>query len=494
MKLTILIILLSVLSFPQSGFQKFISYLYSISDPVERTAKIDSFMLAHQSSGFPVIEGDSANFIYRGSASTVTVAGDFNGWSSSSATMSKVVSTNFFYYSREFELNARIDYKFVTNGSTWILDPLNPKTCNGGFGPNSELAMPLYIQPAEIIYNPSIPHGQIITTSLVSSNTSSSFQVKIYLPPGYDSLSSHRYPSVYFQDGYEYIDLAYAVNVLDNLIAAGEITPIIGVFVRPNNRNNEYAGTMRMQYKNFFVSELVPHIDVNYKTIPSADKRLVLGDSYGGNISAYISYHHPDVFGNCGLHSAAFQPNSYEVYNLFVNNPPINVKFVSVWGTYESLYTNMRTFRDNLISKGYFFKWMELPEGHSWGLWRATIDFILINIFPPVTKVDEQGISSDHGLSLQNYPNPFSEKTSIVYTVASHDKTSRNEGISVSLKVYDILGREVATLVNKNLFPGNYSVDFSPGQINRNKSESGIYIVRLTIDDKTISKKVLFIK
>lgn len=492
MKTTLLLLIISTGVYAQSGFAKFISYLYSISDPAVRTEKTDSFMLAHQASGFPVIDGDSANFIYRGSASTVTVAGDFNGWSSSSAAMSKVQSTNFFYYSREFEMNARIDYKFVTNGSSWILDPLNPKTCAGGFGPNSELAMPHYVQPLEIIYNPAVPHGRIITTSLQSTNTSSTFQVKIYLPPGYDSLSANRYSAVYFQDGYEYIDLAYAANVLDNLIAAGDIAPVIGVFVRPNNRNNEYAGTLRSAYKNFFVAELVPYIDANYKTISSPAKRLVLGDSYGGNISAYIAYHHPDVFGNCGVHSGAFQPNSYEVYNLFVNNPAINVRFVSVWGTYESLFTNMRMFRDNLISKGYFFKWLELPEGHSWGLWRATLDYILVNIFPPATSIDKREPYISGRISLVSYPNPFTETAHISYTVNSNEDS--NEPAAVTLIVYDLLGRKITELVNTTRRPGTYEVEFNPGSINAETAVSGAYILRLNVNQEAITKKILFIK
>ena len=108
----------------------------------------------------------------------------------------------------------------------------------------------------------------------------------------------------------------------------------------------------------------------------------MLGDSYGGNISALISYNHSYIFGNCGLHSAAFQSNNYEAYNLIVNGIKKDIKFCSIWGTYESLFTNMRNFRDSLLNKGYDIKWLELPEGHSWGLWRATIDEMLICFFP----------------------------------------------------------------------------------------------------------------
>ena len=94
--------------------------------------------------------------------------------------------------------------------------------------------------------------------------------------PGYIILLN--YPAVYFQDGAEYISLGSAVNVLDNLIDSAKIDKIVGVFVTPNNRNNEYAGTIRNQYRLFFVNELVPLIDSLYSTYNDPAKRLVLGD------------------------------------------------------------------------------------------------------------------------------------------------------------------------------------------------------------------------
>ena len=216
------------------------------------------------------------------------------------------------------------------------------------------------------------------------------------------------YPTVYFQDGGEYVSLGSAVNVIDNLIDSAKIEDVVAVFVTPNNRNDEYAGSKRDQYRLFFVNELVPYIDSNFSTIKNPSERLVLGDSFGGNISALISYNHPDIFGNCGLHSGAFWPNSYEAYNLIVNGQTKNIKFNSVWGTYESLFTNMRNFRDSLQSKGYQHKWIELPEGHSWGLWRANIDFMLTYFFPKTTTEikDEITLPTEFVLH-QNYPNPF---------------------------------------------------------------------------------------
>lgn len=482
MKILLLIILLNTYLAAQTQFIEFINHVNNLPDSL-KPAAVDSFINFARTQGIPFIEEDDANFIYRGNASSVSAAGDFNGWSNSADALTKLQGTNFWYLTKSFEMNARLDYKFVRNGNDWILDPENPDVCNGGFGPNSELAMPEYIQPWEIKYNSDIEHGSVQVKNIFSTNTNYNYQVKIYLPPGYNPNEETKYPSVYFQDGYEYVDLAHAVNVIDNLIDSNKIQKVIGVFVKPNNRNEEYAFGKRNQYRLFFVNELVPFIDSLYKTIPQASQRVVIGDSYGGNISALISYNHPDVFANCGLHSAAFQSNGYEAFNLIVNGEKKDINFVSVWGTYESLFPNMRTFRDSLLSKGYNLKWLELPEGHSWGLWRATIDVMLEYFLPssPNEVKDKSEVIPDGFNLYQNYPNPFNSSTVIYYSLP--------ERLFVNFKIYDSLGRTLSTLINEEQGPGTFSVLF-----NINKITSGVYFYRLTAGGYDQTRKMLILK
>lgn len=462
---------LSLQIFAQSNFQNFLNSVNSAVTQEQKNAVIDSFITYARTKGIPYIENNVANFIYRGNATSVNIASDFNSWSPTAHSLIRLDGTNFFYLSRSFELNARLDYKFVINGTNWILDPENPKQISGGFGPNSELAMPDYVQPWEIKHKPNIKHGKVIQKNFFSNNLNGTYQVQIYLPPDYDS-NNTAYPTVYFQDGAEYISLANAINVLDNLIDSNKIQPLIGVFVKPNNRNEEYAFSKRNQYRLFFVNELVPYIDSTYNTIKSPNKRLVMGDSYGGNISALISYNHPDIFGNCGLHSAAFQPNNYEAYNLIVQGLKQDIKFVSIWGSYESLFTNMRIFRDSCISKGYKFVSAEFPEGHSWGLWRATIDIILENIFPYIST----GIKNNEDLNYfklyQNYPNPFNTNTNISFSLSKPS--------SIKIKLLNILGQEIATLTDQNYSEGKHTINFDSSKYDLS---SGTYFYKLESSD-----------
>ena len=81
----------------------------------------------------------------------------------------------------------------------------------------------------------------------------------------------------------------------------------------------------------------------------------------------------------------------------------------------------------------------------------------------------------------QNYPNPFNPTTMINYSVAKAG--------FVKIKVYDVLGREVATLVNENKPVGNYSIQF-----NASKLVSGIYFYRIDTDNFVQTKKMILMK
>lgn len=475
------ILLLCYTATAQTNFLNFLTYVNSIDDPVRKTAVADSFVNANRAAGIPLREGNMAVFLYNSNANYIQIAGDFTSWATS-VTMSRISNTNLFYYFRSFEMNARVDYKLVVNGSNWILDPLNPRVCPGGYGPNSELAMPGYVQPWEIVRGPNLPAGNVLAFNFTSSNTNSTFAYYVYLPPGYDSTSTRRYPVVYFHDGSEYLSLAQAATILDNAIDSNKIEPVIGVFVKPNNRNDEYAGSLRNAYAAFFAQELVPFIDANYKTIPDKYKRLVLGDSYGGNISAIISWNYPGVFANCGLHSAAFQPNNYEIYNAIINGARKDIKYFSIWGTYEPLFTNMRNFRDTLISKGYTITTREYPEGHSWGLWRANIMNMIAWFFPggAVSAKDRPEMPREFKL-MQNNPNPFNPETRISFTLPKSGKTT--------LIVYDLNGLSVAILLDRDLAAGYHSIDFRPQGL-----PSGIYLARLTSGKLSNTIKMVYLK
>ncbi|MEP0862405.1 MAG: T9SS type A sorting domain-containing protein [Ignavibacterium sp.] len=86
----------------------------------------------------------------------------------------------------------------------------------------------------------------------------------------------------------------------------------------------------------------------------------------------------------------------------------------------------------------------------------------------------------------QNYPNPFNPVTKIKFTIPETVGTKLDLSV---LKVYDILGNEVATLVNEYKPAGNYEVEFNAGNL-----PSGVYIYKLTAGSFVSSKKMMVIK
>jgi hypothetical protein len=82
---------------------------------------------------------------------------------------------------------------------------------------------------------------------------------------------------------------------------------------------------------------------------------------------------------------------------------------------------------------------------------------------------------------VQNYPNPFNPSTTIKYNIA---KSSY-----VTLKVYNILGSEVASLVNRNLKAGEYQLQFNAGNLS-----SGVYFYKIIAGSFTDIKKMLLVK
>jgi len=480
MRLTmILIVLLAfVLSATAQTFQDFLSRINSAPDSL-RGAIVDSFMNAAGS--FPYIEGDTlTHFIYRGAGSSITVPGDANNWSTSAFVMTRISATDFWYYTHEFEPDARLDYKFFLNGSSWILDPLNPYTCVGGFGPNSELRMPQYVMPPEIAEYPQIPHGTLRDTLFYSANLHNSRTVKVYTPAGYE-LSSQSYPVILVHDGLEYVTLAKMDNVLDYLIAHERIRPMIAVFVPPVNRTREYAGDLMDEFTAFIVEELFAWVDARYRTLTDAPNRATLGASNGGNISLWLGVEHSEVFGNIAAQSSNVISS---ISNRLQNDPQLALRFYLDLGTYDipSLIPLVRNLVQILEQHDYEYRYFEYHEGHSWGNWRAHIDNALEMFFPgdSATAVSFSPVPKLFSL-LRSYPNPFNATTTISFALS--------QPCHVELQVFDVQGRLVATLVDSPMTAGVHEVEFDGRELS-----SGTYFCRLTSGMEMFTHKMMLLK
>jgi enterochelin esterase-like enzyme len=365
------------------AFDRFLQRVNAAADDAAKKVLVEEFIGCVRRRDTPLIQEAAvpgmgrATFFYRGPASTVLLAGDMNRWTQED-TFSQVAGTDLFYLSREFELDARLEYKLVLSGKEWIFDPLNSRRITGGFGPNSFFAMPEYSLPPEFDSHANIPHGTIEEIAFNSRILGNSRMVKIYLPPSY-AASHARYRTLYVHDGIDYLNLAKINEIVDVMIHRNEIPPVILVMVPPVDRDREYWTSA--DFARAFATELVPTIDKRYRTEAALESRGILGASLGGLIAVYIAGQYPQVFGNCAGQSSAFFPDSR--FEKIWASPKSGIRFHLDVGTYEQNYSQRdllngnRRMRDFLRAKAYTVDYRELHEGHSWGSWRVRIPEVL---------------------------------------------------------------------------------------------------------------------
>lgn len=475
---TSILFILTCCSVLGQDFSSFLARIYASSES-QRTMLVDSMMSGVRS--FPLVESDTlTHFLFRGNATSVTVPGDANNWSTGAYSMTRIANTDLWYYTKSFEPDARLDYKFVLNGSTWILDPKNPFQVSGGFGPNSELRMPKYFPPTEIEFNSSIPHGTLTDTTFTSLALNNARMVRVYLPPGYEA-STTSYNVALFHDGLEYVSLARVNNTLDNLIAAKKIPPMIAVFVPPVNRTAEYRTSQLTQFCAFITQEIIPAIDAKYRTKKTPAGRAVIGASDGGNVSLYLALNYANIFGNVAAQSSNIVSS---ISQGFQNGVKLNLRCYLDLGTYDipQLIPLVRNFIPILQSKGYEYFYREYHEGHSWGNWRAHVDDALIFFFGNEISAVVQNQQPSCFALQQNFPNPFSVMTSIRCEL---DASAGNSTSGASLQVLDVFGREIYTAIVE----GNGMKEMIIQR--RALPSSGVYFYRLIQGNNQITR-ILF--
>lgn len=143
-------------------------------------------------------------------------------------------------------------------------------------------------------------------------------QVAVYLPPSYDS-SDRRYPVVYalFNDYTEFADQSGSLDGITrsgmNLALRGgarEMIVVIPNYVNALNLYNYYVNSpVTGNWEDYIAGDLVSYIDMHYRTLPAADSRGLLGETYTGLSALTIAMRHPDTFGAVYLQQPfAFEP------------------------------------------------------------------------------------------------------------------------------------------------------------------------------------------
>jgi enterochelin esterase-like enzyme len=171
-----------------------------------------------------------------------------------------------------------------------------------------------------------VPHGEVRARWYHSQITGEWRRAFVYTPPGYDQHPTLRYPLLILQHGAGENETGWtrqgrAQFILDNLIAAGRVKPMIvvmdsGYATRPGAQPlvlgaQTSPAEIESAFRTFadvIRTELIPTIDADYRTIRDREHRAMAGLSMGGMQTLYLTLHHLDEFAWIGSFSGPFIP------------------------------------------------------------------------------------------------------------------------------------------------------------------------------------------
>lgn len=188
-----------------------------------------------------------------------------------------------------------------------------------------------------------------------------------------------------------------------------------------------------------------------------------------------------NIFGDEIVISGTMKPSNYPTYfsSLRLNNLGDLIGRVDFEGEYVGRHQNAIRVNDNILLVLNDIGFTDLYS------YIKLIQFdknIITGILGKTSLPKEFALS-------QNYPNPFNPSTKIQYSLPSPSE-GKGAGVRlVILKIYDVLGNEIATLVNEQKAPGNYEVVFDAGNLS-----SGIYFYKLKAGNQFLIRKMMVLK
>jgi hypothetical protein len=238
------------------------------------------------------------------------------------------------------------------------------------------------------------------------------------------------------------------------------------------SKYKEYAVTTNMLYSHdqnivaaiidsFFYDQLILRVDSLY---PVEDRPVdtfpfLLTIPYTASYTDLIDSFYLDV-----QHLRADTLVQTKKYNISTSNPHISFNLAG------KLSGDKIKFRVTITDTSIFNNVAHYPD----------TGWVVMNVLPPTVNVEKESLSGDFEL-LQNYPNPFNPITTIRYQIP--------EPALVIIKVFNVLGKEIATLVSEEKPNGNYEVEFTG-----NGLASGVYYYRITAGSFSQTRKMILLR
>ncbi|MCK9426500.1 MAG: T9SS type A sorting domain-containing protein [Ignavibacteriaceae bacterium] len=244
--------------------------------------------------------------------------------------------------------------------------------------------------------------------------------------------------------------------------------------IRADWRTNQWVDTLKTSYARN--SKLLPTIEMEQAfTNPTTLQNINRYEyTYDGSDSFVLE----SLYKFWDINATNWSEGQKIIYTYSATNKVLSTlgqqMYQNAWKDNDRT-TNFYNVDDNITKELY-----ESYLGSSWENQSQTL-----YTYNP-TDVEDKSVAINNFKLFDNYPNPFNPATIINYELQS--------GSFVTLKVYDVLGNEIATLVNEYQFEGKYQTLFDAKNISNQPLSSGTYFYRLQTNGETLTKKMILLR
>jgi enterochelin esterase-like enzyme len=395
-----------------------------------RNCSTSSFWQEVARSGAPLVERldsdhELVTFLWHGDAQTHAVSLQLPAWTYEFADprLALLPDSDIWFTSVRMPNTARMSYRMIVDpaldasstqpltdraqAAAAQLDPLNPvhmlpsepSGTGGADDQKSVLALP-NAPPEKWLGAPAAISGKLESHTLDSALLSNRHELVMYTPPGYTA-NHAALPLLILFDGESYLDLMQTPRLLDALIAAHEIKPLLVLFVKnatSHSRSHELPCNAR--FVEFLASELLPFVREHYAVTRDPSQVALGGSSFGGLAASFGAYRHPELFGLVLSQSGSYWwtfPRGHADFDgstkagwlarRMREHPLLAIRYYLSAGSFEraasgnGVLENNRSFRDVLRKLGYAVIYQEFVGGHDHLAWRATLPDALRALF-----------------------------------------------------------------------------------------------------------------
>jgi enterochelin esterase family protein len=312
--------------------------------------------------------------------------------------LSRILNTDVWYKCWQMRDDLRFTYSFrlkVQSGEKSdqqhsVTDPLNPHTMDVAYDegtPPTEFSiasMPHALDESWVVKQPNVPVGKMEWFQLKSAILSEERGITVYTPSGYSDKSKSEYWLLVLFDGFLYRSSIPTPTILDNLIHAGKVPPIVAVLI-DNPRDSRVSDLgYDPVFLEFLSKEVLPWIHEHLNVTHDPRKCIIGGLSMGGSEAAFVALRHPEGFGNVLSQSGSFADGNGKdvkwewLTTQYKASPKLPLKFFIEEGRLEDvsregptgLVAN-RHFVEVLRSKGYPVTYEEVGGSHEPVHWRG---------------------------------------------------------------------------------------------------------------------------